>query len=247
MPNLEKSSWIGGILGAIFAFFGTTWGIWIYYHPSPAPQVPAPIQTLPSMPIIEPESQIPKVTTGISRKFLDNIFGNPTFDDLYPQLKIRNLIYVFPRFFLQAVISLDGKVVFYSVTTRSSAFRPHVPKLGGRLIETKFAEFGESEHVYSDMTSKYYEYAEKYNLGNAGNYRNIYLGFCPSGASPDWDKFKPAVLDDDGEVGVKSFRLQNAPNCFGVGDINGNEDVIIQELRIGLDYYISRDLPEDRP
>lgn len=201
------------------------------------------VSSVPPTPI-DPESLIDKVTTGITRKALEEAFGQPKFDEFIEEQGVRNLVFVFPRFFLQAVVSSTDSVIFYSVTTRSSEFRPEVPKLGGRLIETKLAAFGDAEHVYSDMTSKYYEYAEKIYLGNPGNYRTIYLGFCPSGAPPDWRKFKAAVLDRDGPARVNQFRSENAPNCYGVGDIMGDEGAIVQGVRMGLAYFVARDLPQ---
>lgn len=266
MARLEKSSWIAGIVSAVLAVVGFAWGVWVYLRPPESPQPQA--TTIASISgdrnvvvqgsnntinnsissatpaTVDPESLVDKLTTGITRKSLEEVFGQPRFDEFIKELGVRNLVFVFPRFFLQAVVSSADSVIFYSVTTRSTAFRPEVPKLGGRLVETKLAAFGEAEHVYSDMTSKYYEYAEKIYLGNAGNYRTIYLGFCPSGAPPDWGKFEAAVLDRDGPARVNQFRSENAPNCYGVGDIMGDESAVVQGVRMGLDYYVARDLPQ---
>ena len=267
MPSLEKSSWIAGIVSAVLAAVGIAWGVWSYIRPPETSSLPVSPTTWvtgnqnlvvhggsntinlasPALAQMQPNPEllIAKVNTGITRKSIEALFGQPRFDDPIPSLGGRNLIFVFPRFFLQVVVSLEEKVAFYSVTTRTVEFRPEVPKLDGRLMETKLADFGDLQHVYSDITSKYYEYAEKIYLGNAGNYRTIYLGFCPSGAPPDWGKFKPAVLNQDGLAAVNRFRAQNAPNCYGVGDILGEEDAIVRQVRIGLDYYVARDLPPE--
>ena len=259
--TLERASWIAGIVGTIFAVF---WGIWLYIRP---PESSLPLQpTQPSIngsqnvliqgnnnvvgtpsdsaprKGINPESALATLTTGISRTSLEAQFGPAKFDETYSELSANNLVFVFPRFFLQAVISREDKVVFYSVTTRSTDFRPSIPKLGGQLLSSRFSDFGEAEHVYSYMTSKYYAYAEKIYRGNAGNYRNFYLGYCPAGAPPVGDKFVSVVLEHDGLAAHKQFRAANAPNCFGVGDILGDEDQILEKISMGINYFAARDL-----
>jgi len=260
--NVEKASWIAGIVGTAFAII---WGIITYLRPPESPPPPKadnrPLignknviiegnnnvigTTLdtPLTPSNNPEASLTKITTGMSRTFLEGLFGPARYDELNAELGANNLIFVFPRFFLQAVVSRDRNVIFYSVTTRSGNFRPSIPKLGGELLNSHFSDFGEAVHVYSNMTSKYYEYAERINIGNAGNYHNIYLGYCPAGAPPVWEKFTPMVLEDDGPVARNKFRAENTPNCFGVGEILGKEDEVINTFHMGIDYYVSRDLP----
>lgn len=260
--SLERASWIAGIVGTVFA---VTWGIWTYLRPpesSTPPHGPtitgsqnvliqgnnnvidAPPGTPSQNGSPNPETQLEMLTTGISRASLEAEFGPAKFDDRDAELGIANLVFVFPRFFLQAVVSRDGKVIFYSVTTRSPDFRPAIPKLGGKLMESRFAAFGDAEHVSSEMASKYYEYLERIYLGNVGSYRNFYLGYCPAGAPPVWEKFVPVVLERDGAAALKQFRTDNAPNCFGVGDIHGDEDKILHNVGMGIDYYVARDIPK---
>lgn len=157
-------------------------------------------------------------------------------------MKASNLIFVFPRFFLQAILSQEGKVVFYSVTTRTTDFRPIIPNLGGQLLESHYADFGDAEHIYSHMSSKYYEYAEKIYIGNVGNYRNFYLGYCPAGVLPKPESFMPMVLEREGPSAHKEFRTNSTPNCFGIGDIQGDENGILERFGMGIDYYVARDL-----
>ena len=251
--TLERASWIAGIGSALFA---VGWGIFTYFLPpaSPAPIPQTPVSTIGnSLPVtnqsdsnsvLSMESALSTLNTGISRGSLEARFGPATFDDPDAKLAIRNLIFVFPRFFLQAITSNEGKVIFYSVTTRSKDFHPAIPKLNGKLLESHFADFGNPEHLYSDMTSKYYEYAERFSLGNAGNYRHIYLGYCPSGVYPLMENFVPVVLAEQGATAMAEFRVKNTPNCFGVGNILGDEKNIVENIRMGIDYYVSRDIPE---
>lgn len=257
--TLKRTSLVAAIIGTIFA---AAWSVWIYIRPpasSPPPQpsingsqnvliqgnnnvVGASSDSTQRKEII-PESILSTLATGISRAYLEAQLGPARFDEINSKLGTNNLIFVFPHFFLQAVVSREGKVVFYSVTTRSLDFRPTIPKIGGQLLDSRFADYGEAEHLYSDMTSKYYEYAEKIYTGNAGNYRNIYLGYCPAGVLPMRDQFVPVVLERDGPVAYKQFRIANTPNCFGVGEILGNEDKIMESIGMGIDYYVARDLP----
>lgn len=262
--TLERASWIAAIVGTIFAI---VWGIVTYIRPpeGPAPTAqPQPQATIkgneniviqgnnnsvissssapPTKENFNPESALETLTTGMSRTALEAQFGPARFDDEIVKLAARDLIFVFPRFFLQAVISHQGKVIFYSVTTRSADFRPAIPKLDGRLLESHYKDLGNGEHIYSNMSSKFYEYAERIYLGNPGNYRNFYLGYCPAGILPGKDKFSPAVLDRDGPLAMKEFREKSTPNCFGVGDILGDEDRIFENIHMGIDYFIARDL-----
>jgi hypothetical protein len=258
---LEKKSWIAGIISTIFAI---GWGIFTYLKPPEGqPQAPANQNTqtgnnninvqgngnsigvsLASRGVIanDPELELEKLSIGVTRASVESTFGVPRFDRFEETLKLRNLIFVFPRFFLQTVIDGTGNVVFFSVTTRSSAFRPKVPKSEGRLLDSKFEYFGKVDHIYSDMTSKYYEYAEKFYLGNAGNYKNYYLGFCPAGEFSIHGETGPYVSSRDPSHYWAKFRKENAPNCFGVGEIPEGEEDAIRTIRIGLDYYLARDV-----
>jgi len=164
------------------------------------------------------------------------------FDEKIKGFGANNLIFVFPRFLLQAIISDEGKVIFYSVTTRSEGFTPSIPKLGGSLLATNFSELGGPDIINGYLGSKYYEYNEKIYLGNLGNYRNFYVGLCPAGVPPSGDKFFPVIPESDGPAAVKKFRESNSPNCYGVGDILGGEEKIVEYVGIGIDYFVARDL-----
>lgn len=243
MTKFERYGVVAGIIGTVIAGAAFFYDLWKDNRPSKVPEpMPSPLAgPLPTP--VKPELLISKLTTGMSRKSVEAVFGVPMFAEPNQQYAVDNLIFVFPNFFLQTIISSEQKVLFYSVTTRGAGFQPEVPKLGGHLTSAKFVSFGEGDTVYSDATSKYYEYAEKHVLGNAGNYRTIYLGYCPSGAAPDWNKFAMPLFGQDDASAMHLFRTANSPNCYGVGDINGDVEALIQSVRIGLDYYQSRDLP----
>ncbi len=208
--SLEKKITIaGGIAGII----GTAVALVAYKWPPASPasdappsvQVPVTIVNSPNIQVTTPVGAVPALqgaysprgqrqyedslswlSTGISRASLVERFGTPRFETGADAVfKASVLTFVFPRFFLQAILSSDGTVMLYSVTTRTSDFRPTIPKLGGHLLDSRYVSFGDAELRRAYMSSKYFEYLEKIDRGNLTNFRSIFLGYCPSGALLD--------------------------------------------------------------
>lgn len=169
MKRLNRFALIATIAGTLF---GIPWAIWTYWksQESSTPTIASgavirgnqnfviqgnnnvlkvPSESSPQQNSLGPEALLDTLNTGISRSSLEAQFGTAMFDTLDSESGFRNMIFVFPRFFLQTVITPDGNVVFYSVTTRSAEFRPEIPMLGGKLLEARFASFENSEHYYS--------------------------------------------------------------------------------------------------
>lgn len=257
--NLERANHIAGIASAVLAVVGIAWGVWTYFKPPETPAAPAQNVT-PSPPAIKPdtaaiplvtrptgpstpESEIASLGIGVSRAYLESKFGPPAIDNVVEGSQLRNLVFAFPRFHLQTVLSAQNAVIFYSVTTRSPEFRPTVPYLGGQLLQARFSDFGEAEHLYSEMSSKYYAYAEWIYLGNPGNYKNLYLGYCPAGVYPEQSSLEPVLLDRDGEKARKRFRNAATPNCFGIGAGDLDEQKMLTHAGFGVDYFTARELP----
>lgn len=261
--TLQRVNEIAGIVGVVFAIL---WGVWIYVRPPEASSAPTASQPYfvgnqsvqiqggnnmvgghlseSEKNLDDYEARLRKLTTGVSRSFVEKNFGSPVFDDAITDLGLRNLIFAFSRFFLQIVTSNDGRVVFYAVTSRSPDFRPTIPKLGGKLLDTKFSEMGEPESATSHWSSKEFSYAEKFYLGNLGGYKDFYVGYCPAGVLV-YEKYFEYSSVGGGSVASKEFRMANSPNCFGVGELSSGNDEIIKSVGLGLDRSAANDLPGD--
>lgn len=255
--NVEFASWVAGIVGVL-------WAVYTYFWPhesaQSAQQLPQPSaatsqsQAL-TVPVLAPtslaaaspidsERLLPLIVLGATRASVEELFGTPTFDDGGSPGGERNLLFVFPKFFLQGIFSADGRLLLYSVTTRSEHFRPEVPKHGRRLLEATYQTYGDAEVVYAGATSKYFEYLEVIRGTNAQNFKDIYLGYCPSGGGG----LPTMPIVDVNEVAMDrralaEFRHGNRPNCFGVGEILSNNVDLVMHYRLGLNYFLGRDLP----
>lgn len=255
--NVEFASWVAGIVSLL-------WAVYTYFWPHESaqntPQLPQPStvlsqpQTLtvpvpaPTSPAaaspVDRERLLSQIVLGATRASVEELFGKPTFDNGGSPGGERNLLFVFPRFFLQGIFSADGRLLLYSVTTRSENFRPEVPKHGRRLLEATYQTYGNAEVVYAGASSKYFEYLEVIRGANAQNFKDIYLGYCPSGGGG----LPTMPIGDVNDVAMDrralaEFRYGSRPNCFGVGEILSNNVDLVRHYRLGLDYFVGRDLP----
>jgi len=184
------------------------------------------------------------LTTGITRSFAESKLGQPIIIENYDKYKVKGLYFNCERFYLTVLIDKNDNIIFYSITSKSKYFRPIIPYLGSNLGNKTFAALGAARHLYSFMSSKYYEYAEVIYLGNPSNYRNIYLAYHSSGVDFSEKEHSYAVLSSQGTAAVTAFRGEARPNTFGVGDMHGfdNEEEILKEIGVGIDYFSARDL-----
>ena len=189
------------------------------------------------------KEKLSEMMPGLSRRKVEELFGVPSFDARFEEANAHSATFVTPDYFLKVIFSKDEDVVFYSVTTRSEYFKPKIPYSEMRLLQSKFSEIGEAEHLYSYLSSKHYEYAEKIYLGNPGNYRTLYLGYCSSGVYPDVDGlFSPVVVDDYVADAWQHFRQSVGPNCYGVGDSSEEGEELLLQSGVGPDYFVTREL-----
>ncbi len=190
-----------------------------------------------------PEESLRWLNTGITRASLQERFGVPRFETSNQATHTTNLVFVFPRFFLQAIVGVDGTVLVYSVTTRSPDFKPAIPKLSGYLLASPFSNFSASTFT-AYMSSKFYEYREKIESSNATNFKTIYLGYCAAGFRVGT---QGAVLEEEVKADPKAltrFRQQNSPNCYGVADMSVLDDQVLEQNGFGLDYFAARELAD---
>ncbi|RAY84283.1 hypothetical protein DP190_11105 [Enterobacter cloacae] len=194
------------------------------------------------------EDNLHVIYTGASIKYIESIFGAPVKEEHSEDGKVNEYIYSFRKFYLQVVYDNKNTVILYSVTSKDKDFHPEVPYLG-KTLGHKFKDFGNHiNYLHFDHSSKFYQYEEGHYLGNPGNYRNFYLAYNPAGVDyvelqslPDfYNNDEPSPNKKDVEV----FRSKNAPNTFGVGDINGGPEGLELSFRLGIDYYDARDIPD---
>lgn len=189
----RKNAVVATVIGAL----SLALALYAYVKPPPSPPAAAeaaPVQAaatptaasgaveimVAEPPRPSPEESLRWLNTGITRVSLQERFGVPRFETSNQATRTTNLVFVFPRFFLQAIVGVDGTVLVYSVTTRSPDFKPAIPKLGGYLLASPFSNFSASTFS-AYMSSKFYEYREKIEASNATNFKTIYLGYCAAG------------------------------------------------------------------
>lgn len=190
---------------------------------------------------LNPEELLDTLHLGVSKSYLISLFGTPRFDEKPNNYKINNVIFVFPAFFLQAIFSVEDKLIFYSVTTRSLKFHPNIPKINKKLLETTFANlFDNAIYLYSELTSKYFSYAEKIYLGNSGNYKDLYLGYCPAGESYDMSVLR--IGNENNPKILQEFRINNMPNCFGIGENDSELTQYLHDYQLNIHYYNKREI-----
>lgn len=198
------------------------------------------------------EDGLEMINTGVSIQHVKSIFGAPIREEHLLDKGAHQYFYSFKNFYLQVVYNNNNTVVFFSVTSKSEDFKPKIPYLT-RFVDDdfivttlggKFEEYSESSNfISSSLTSKFFDYYEHIYLGNPGNYRNLYLGFNPAGI----DYSETIILsgqENPSKDALDKFRRNASPNTFGVGEYLGEHNGIETIFGIGIDYYISRDLPE---
>ncbi len=201
------------------------------------------------------EDNLSLLNTGVSIQHIKEVFGSPIVENHDDEAKLNEYIYSFKNFYLQIIYNKANTVIFYSVTSKNADFRPIIPVVDERLGETFMKISDVSSENSGNLSAKFFSYHEKIYLGYPGNYRNYYLAYNPSGidynnsiesiSSEDIFKisesFKKPLKDDL----LKRFRTIAIPNTYGVGGINNEEEkALAKHFEIGIDYYISNDIPE---
>ena len=191
------------------------------------------------------EDGLQLLNTGVSIQHVRSVFGSPIVERHNKDIGLSEYVYSFKKFYLQTVFNEKNEVIFFAVTSKDEEFHPKVPYLQGSLGRT----FSELSDVYSeneaDHSSKFFEYNENIYLGNYGNYRNVYLAYNPAGV--DYGNISMLPFDEmpkpSREISA-SFRQSSYPNTYGVGKILGGREHNETSFGVGIEYFISRDLPE---
>lgn len=199
-----------------------------------------------SVDIEKPESNLGKIFIGMGRSYADSLFGVPVVEVKHELDKTLELNYMYKKFFLQLIFSRGGSLTFYSVVSRDKDFTTCIPKLDKCIGGNTFSQMTEIEgfsgkhphtYLYSYLTSKHYGYGEYFQLGNAGDYHNYYLGYNSLGV--DYSNIFPFTKFGKSDHEWELFRAKNKPNSFGVGDMNAVDDNNLY-YEIGPEYYTFR-------
>lgn len=144
-------------------------------------------------------SNISKLTAGENFDYFKSVLGPPVFTNKIND-RITEYIFVFKYCFVQAIVkNSSDSVVMYSITTREKDFNPVFRIWNGRddwlsivlgkstftdLTSINYGGFGNGQFdnsVYLYVGAHDWSYAEKYWLGNAGNYQSYIFADNMSG------------------------------------------------------------------
>lgn len=187
-------------------------------------------------------------------EYFTSVLGAPQFRNA--QSKMREYIYVHPKYYVQAVADTDDVVQVFAVTTRNRSFSPvfdlkvltrsdfqFVVELG----KTTFADLNERPtHVSSSFGARRQWYHESYYFGNPGNYLTYVVahadagGFMPDDAEQVNDVNVAIRTQEDWnrlDKRVKLFRHRCPINTFCMASMGYEvDDESEDSIEIGADY-----------
>lgn len=185
------------------------------------------------------------MNTGVSVKHVVSVFGSPMVENHDGNKGLSEYVYSFKNFYLQVVFDKENTVKFFSVTSKSEKFQPRIPYLDGSLGFTFFELSDSYSENKANFSSKLFEYNENIYLGNRGNHRNVYLAYNPAGTDYGRIQMLPyEEMPNPSREVSNQFRKVSYPNTYGVGSILGGREDGETEFGVGVEYFVSRDLPE---
>ena len=132
--------------------------------------------------------KIGSLTSQVNIDYFVSILGAPVFKN-HIERYVEN-VFVDPDFYVQALTDANGKVLLYSVTTRTPNFHPEI-KLGDlisnngvvKLGTTTLSNIGDDPQKVDAQwsASSWGTYREKYYFGRPGLYQNYSFALCDSG------------------------------------------------------------------
>ncbi len=193
------------------------------------------------------EDSLGQINSGVSIRYVESLFGVPIVERKIAKGKLTENLFSFNKFYLQVIFDESGTVRFYAVTSKDKNFRPALPYIGETLGSFTFGKSSINRDgiLYSNKSSKFYEYAEYGEIGFPANYRKLYLAFNPMGAIYDERVYEavPSISDTDSPTAIQKFRAMAYPNSYGVGSTLADETKFLSYTRIGIDFYTAVDLP----
>ncbi|HCC06992.1 MAG TPA: hypothetical protein DEP72_02325 [Clostridiales bacterium] len=210
--------------------------------------------------------KISQLNTGLTVKYIDNIFGTPKVRREYDtKQKYTESFYDCKGYLLNTISSKEDKILVYSITITKPEFYAPVPlNFGDEVIDgetrkffigkMKLDDLGEIPiKICSEISSKFAYYSEIYYFGNAGSYKEYLFGYSPLGCElDDNDKYSELFstcanlnIKENNELvkneEVLKLRKGYAPNSFGVID-EEYEYSNFNMGNIGFDYLSGRNL-----
>lgn len=189
------------------------------------------------------EDNLPKINSGVSRKYVEAKFGPPVIERKHKDLKVLVQKYAFKKFYLSVVYDEDESIIYYAVTARSKKFKPIIPYSELNLGSFRFSKNLNSGTIDSTSSAKFYRYSEYTYLAAPGNYKNLYLAYNPAGIDYGEDADFPMPEEND-PIAIERFRNTAIPNSYGIGRSNAGEKEIalVKRLGVGIDFY-ETDIP----
>jgi hypothetical protein len=152
-------------------------------------------------------------------------------------------------FYVQAVSDHNGRVVLFTITTRSKHFTPRLGFTGGhptlsiRLGKTHFADAASASASYhAFLGARRFDYWESHYFGYPGRYQSYFLGLSDAGflrANSRVDLLRslstPSLPDFERPGNLTTFRETAAVNSYGETAPHVDADVMFKLVGVDKD------------
>ncbi len=171
--------------------------------------------------------KIDKLSADTNIEYFRSVLGSPAF--INQQDGMIEYIFVLGKLaYVQALTNDHGRVLAYSVTTRTHKFNPSITlgpyTLDGRPIivslgKTRFHELdtlNTPEGIVCFVGAHNYYYSERYYFGNPGNYQDYCFSQNQSG---EINEYSPMLRQEEVSIDhpeIKAFRQCGVINTFTV-------------------------------
>lgn len=188
---------------------------------------------------------------------------------VHPQIK--EYIFGFKYYYVQALTDSTNKVLAYGVTTRDKDFMPTFTILenlyyadpdnpgdetklvsGAKTIilgKTKFSDIGVPDNIFGYLGAHSFYYHEEYYYGNPGNYQSYFFAANESGYLEVDDESSDFLSSDlkinQENMQVLTFRKNSTINTIYVtAPGEGFDNLVLRKYLIGPDYSQVRAISE---
>jgi len=174
--------------------------------------------------------QLKKLSPSTSIDFFSSILGIPKITNNFDNLN--HLIYINKFFYIGIIANNSGKVLVYSITTRTKSFKPKIytPIKNKPIVlgKTRFSEINAGGEIFSGAGARRIFYSEKYYVGNPGFYQTFCCSLNEGGYSDNnYKNFihnlkNPTTTED---LSVKKFRSSTSFNTYSVTSPHHSDDL----------------------
>jgi len=144
---------------------------------------------------------IKSLAADVNIGYFESRLGGAAFINVSEKTDIKEYVFIDKNYYVDVIIDKNGKVLMYSVTTRSKTFNPTTPEGEIVLGKTRFVKlviddfFGEPDEVISVLGAHDYFYTEGYYWGNPMNYQTYYYSNSDAGYN-DYDDYDFVIGPD---------------------------------------------------